>query len=205
MQRALLSAALLSSFSAFAADAKAVDGGLVWKAFDGGTYSASFPGEVTSAEHTDETQSGPVKSLSYTCTLPHEVFHLSIAEYPVELLKKAVPAQMLEGARDGAVANMAGVLEKDVAVFVDSGEAKKKWPGREFTFHMDRSDGDGGVTRAWMDVHMFMVDNKLYSSLLSRDATVKDDADFVKFVDGLKLKRPAKTPAAAPAKAPKGK
>lgn len=174
MQRLMLLTAVVSAQLAFAAD---------WKPFDGGEYTISFPGTPTTSTRADDTQIGQVKSNVATLELDHQSFTVAITEYPLDLVKKSVPSKMLEGARDGAVANVGGTLDKDFGVFLDSGEPKKKWPGREFTLH---------TGKAAMASRVFLVNNKLYSLLMVRDETVKDDADFAKFADSLKLKGPEK-------------
>ena len=184
MQRGILFAALVCSFAAFAGD---------WKPFDTAEFTASFHGEVKTSSRTDDTQIGQVKSSVYSFENDHEAFTLSITDYPPELVSKSLPTKMLEGARDGAVANVGGTLDKDIGIFIDSGLPKKKWPGREFTLHT----GQGLM----MNSRVYLVANKLFTLLMVRDGTVKDDADFVKFAESLKLKPPPAAP--APAKAPK--
>jgi hypothetical protein len=174
MQRLMLLTAVVCAQLASAAD---------WKPFNGGEYSISFPGTPTTSSRTDQTGIGPVKSSVVTVELPHQSFTLAITEYPLDLVKKSQPAKMLEGARDGAVANVQGTLDKDIAVQLDSGDPKKKWPGREFTAH---------TSKAVMASRLYLVNNKLYSLLLVRDQTVTDDADFTRFADSLKLKGPEK-------------
>jgi hypothetical protein len=171
MTRAVLLTAVVSFASAFAAD---------WKPFDGGEYTVNFPGAPKTSQREDETQIGKVVSTVAAVELEHEAFTVSVTVYPPDLVKKSVPAKMLEGARDGAVANVAGTLDKDFGVFLDSGEAKKKWPGREFTLHTTQ-----GMA---MTSRVYLVNNKLYTLLLVRDSTVKDDSEFEKFADSLKLK-----------------
>ncbi len=82
------------------------------------------------------------------------------------------------------MANLGGTLEKDFAVFLDAVEPKKKWPGREFSLHVSN-----GVSHR---MRLYLVGDKLYMLLFQFDDTVKDEGDFTRFADSLKLKGAAK-------------
>ena len=97
-----------------------------------------------------------------------------------------MPSKVLEGARDGAMANVNGTVEKDFSVFLDSGLPKKKYPGREF---------DGSTTSGLkLAARLFLVDDRLYQLISVSPKATFNAADFKKFADSFKLKA-----AAAPA------
>ncbi len=176
----------MSVVAAFLAATLAVDGGVAWKSVDGGNFTVSFPADPTPSERNDATQVGNIKSTVWDLKLEHETFTLSIAEYAPEVVKKLSPAQMIEGARDGAIANAGGSLEKDQVVFLTEG--KKKWPGREFTMRPPGAPDAG--TQVWsVSCRMYLVDNRLFALIYTHDQTL-NDADFAKFADSLSL-RPA--------------
>ncbi len=157
-----------------------------WKSLETPDFSVSFPGEVKRSERSDDTQAGSVKTQIWSVDLEHQSFTFAVSEYAPEQLKKSSPATMLEFARDGAMANVGGTLDKDAPTTLDSGEPKKKWPGREFSFHTEKG--------LQFNSRAFLVSNRLFSLLVVHDGTVKDSADFVRFADSLKLKaqKPAK-------------
>ena len=116
-------------------------------------------------------------------------YAVSIADYPKGMMKAALPSKVLEGARDGAMANVGGKVDQDFAVFLDSGTPKKKYPGREF---------NGNTTQGIkLAARLFLVDDRLYQMISVSPIAAFNAADFKKFADSFKLKASAQAPAAA--------
>ena len=183
MPRSLLAVALLVAPVSFASD---------WKTIDGKDFSVSAPGEAKTTEGTEQTEAGPVKTVTWAVQTSTAFYAVSVADYPAGMMKNAVPSKVLEGARDGAMANVGGTVEKDLGVFLDSGTPKKKYPGRDFN----------GTTKAGIKLaaRLFLVDDRLYQMICVSPKDSFNEADFKKFADSFKLKGVA---AAAPA--PKAK
>jgi hypothetical protein len=182
MTRSIL-ALMLVAPAAWAAD---------WKPLDTKDFSVSLPGEAKMQEGTEQTEAGPVKTTTWgvqTAGKDGAFFAVSIADYPAGMMGKAVPSKVLEGARDGAMANVGGTVEKDVGVFLDSGTPKKKYPGREFN----------GSTKSGLKLaaRLYLVDDRLYQMICVSPKAAFNDADFKQFADSFKLKLAA---APAPAK-----
>ena len=159
-----------------------------WKPLTAGELTVSFPGDATASTRTNQTQVGEATTQVYQLDQEkehQEVFSLSVTDYPAEALKKAVPGKLLENARDGLVAHSGGTLEKDVAVTLDSGEPKKKWPGRELVLRTEKGQ--------LMNVRLFLAGSRLYVLMVVRGSDAVSDADYLKFADSFKLK-PAPKP-----------
>ncbi len=172
-------------------------GALDWKPLDNPAFSVNLPGDAKPQDGTEQTEAGPVKTTTWGVQTPGDkgaFFAVSIADYPPGMMAKAVPSKVLEGARDGAMANVGGTVEKDVGVFLDSGLPKKKYPGREFN----------GNTKSGLKLaaRLYLVDDRLYQMICVSPKAAFNDADFKVFADSFKLKLPG-APGARTTPAPK--
>ena len=157
-----------------------------WQKLETDTFTAELPGKAAMKEGEESTAAGKVKTLTWSAQTPGAFFAVSVADYPAGMMSKAIPSKVLEGARDGAMANVGGKIEKDFAVFLDSDTPKKKWPGREFD----------GTTEAGikMGARLFLVGDRLYQMICVSPTAAYNETDFKKFADSFKLKaeKPAK-------------
>lgn len=159
---------------------------VAWKTVDAPTFTVELPGAAEMKEGVEKTQAGDVKTTTWGLQTDAAFYAVSIADYPPGMMGAAVPSKVLEGARDGAMANVNGTVEKDFSVFLDSGLPKKKYPGREF---------DGSTTSGLkLAARLFLVDDRLYQLISVSPKATFNAADFKKFADSFKLKA-----AAAPA------
>ena len=161
-----------------------------WQSLDAPTFTVDVPGVPEMKEGVEQTKAGPVKTTTWSIKTQGAFFAVSIADYPKGAMGNAMPVKVLEGARDGAMANVGGTVEKDISVFLDSGTPKKKYPGREFD----------GTTKSGLKLaaRLFLVEDRLYQLICVTPKAGFNAADFKKFADSFKLKK-----AAAPAKPPK--
>ncbi len=166
-----------------------------WETLDAPTFTVELPAKASMKEGEEKTAAGPVKTTTWSAQTAGAFYAVSIADYPAGMMTKAVPSKVLEGARDGAMANVGGKVEKDFAVFLDSGTPKKKYPGREF-------DGTTGAGIK-MAARLFLVDDRLYQMISVSPIAAFNEADFKKFADSFKLKVVAEAPAAKPGKSKK--
>lgn len=173
-----------------AAPAVAPSGPIGWQQVDTETFSVEVPGAVEKKDGTEQTAAGPVKTTTWSSQTAGAFYAVSIADYPTGMMAAALPSKVLEGARDGAMANVGGKVERDFAVFLDSGTPKKKYPGREF---------DGSTTQGIrLAARLFLVDDRLYQMISVSPIASFNAADFKKFADSFKLKATAAAPADAP-------
>jgi hypothetical protein len=151
-----------------------------WQTIDNASFSVEVPGAPKVEEGTEQTAAGAVKTTTWGVQGSSSFFAVSTADYPPGMMAAAVPSKVLEGARDGAMANVGGTVEDDIGVFLDSGLPKKKYPGREFN----------GSTKSGLKLaaRLFLVDDRLYQLIcVSPKASFNAD-DFKKFADSFKLK-----------------
>ena len=163
-----------------------------WKEVGNETFTAVLPGDPKVQDDAVETAAGKMKTRTWASQKANAYYAISMVSYPPDLVHKSIPSKMLEGARDGALANIQATLEKDYGVFIDSGIPKKKWPGRELF-----ANAPQGMRYA---ARLYLVDAELYQIIVVRKASEGSDDDFKKIVESFKLKPP---PGAAPAPAKK--
>ena len=159
-----------------------------WQALDTATFTVDLPGAATMKEGVEKTKAGDVNTTTWSVQTAGAFYAVSIADYPQGMMKAALPVKVLEGARDGAMANVGGTVEKDFAVFLDSGVAKKQYPGREF---------NGTTTQGIkLAARLFLVDDRLYQMISVSPISSFSEEDFTKFADSFKLKATAEKAAA---------
>jgi hypothetical protein len=179
---AALTAILLSTLAA-------ADG---WTKISGSFFSVEMPGKPEKKEAQQEIPGvGMTKTTYFELQLPDLQFTVGTTEFPREMIEKSIPSKMLEGSRDGSLANIGATLTSDSVVFIDSGAPNKKWPGRTFV----GTHPSGLVVRQ----AVFLVDTFLLQ-LVCVGPKGKDTApDFAKLVASLKLSAP-RAPAKEPSK-----
>lgn len=151
-----------------------------WKTLVVDDFRLSLPGDATPKEGTTEGPAGRVRTQEWAVEADGVGFRLTIAYYAPETLAK--PAKVLEAARDALVAGASSTLDRDFAIQIDSGQPRKKWPGREFASHTE-----AGVQ---LNTRIFLVDDRLFVLSVVRPADqVGDGTDLARFLDSFKLKK----------------
>jgi hypothetical protein len=126
-----------------------------------------------------QTEAGPVATTTLSIEDGEAYYAAVVAEYPPALTAKAVPSKMLEGARDGAVANIGGTLGDDFVVFVDAPKGVTgKFPGRAFTAKTPQN--------MLLQCRIFLVKNRLFQLLSVVPGTVPSEK-FKSFADSFKV------------------
>jgi hypothetical protein len=158
-----------------------------WKEVSDEAFTARLPGDWKVEDQLVDTEAGKVNTRSWSSELGERFVTITTVTYPPDLVRRAVPSKMLEGARDGALANINATLEKDFPVFVDSGVAKKKWPGRDIFATTPQGLRYAG--------RLILADNVLYQLIVIRPAAEGTDDEFRALVQGFKLKPQKRPPA----------
>ncbi len=154
-----------------------------WTKVTGSFFTVEMPGKPERKETQQEIPGvGMTKSTFFESQLPQLQFTVGSTEFPRAMIEKSIPAKMLEGSRDGSMANIGATLTSDAVVFIDSGVPNKKWPGRTFV----GSHPSGLVVRQ----AVFLVDTFLLQLVCAGEKGKDSAPDFAKFLGSLKLSAP---------------
>jgi hypothetical protein len=178
--RLAVAAVVLWTATAVAAD---------WKHVKDADFEIDLPGEAKVESDTTDTAIGKVTNTMHQVVVGKAMYALSYADYPADFEKKAIPSKALEGARDGAVANINATLVNDTPVFVDSGMPKRKWPGRDFSATTPQ-----GVKYA---ARIILVGNRLYQIVAVGEGTY-DEATLERMKSTFKPAPPKKKDSPTP-------
>jgi hypothetical protein len=176
MKRSLLIVAgifqlFFSALAAFGADTPNV---FVSQA---GRFSVAAPVEFAEQSQSVETQVGTIEIHMFVGALGDTAFVVSYCDYPEEVVKANDPKKMLDGSRDGCVANVNGKLALETLLSLEGN------PGRELVIDITADDGGQGTVKS----RLFLVSSRLYQLIVVAPkgkvpASVMDD-----FLQSLKL------------------
>lgn len=173
--------AVLASTAILLSTLAAADG---WTKITGSFFSVEMPGKPEKKDTQQEIPGvGMTKSTYFESRVSDLEFTVGTTEFPRALIEKSIPGKMLEGSRDGSMANIGATLTSDAAVFIDSGAPNKKWPGRTFV----GSHPSGLVVRQ----AVFLVDTFLLQLVCVGNKGKDSAPDFAKLVGSLKLSAPS--------------
>ena len=120
-----------------------------------GRFSVLLPGEPEKQIQPVNTAAGMINLVMYTAGSKKSGFAVAYAEYPQDLIAKSNPTEMLDGARDGAVANVNGRLLRESPLDFHG------HPGREVDIEVTKN-GQTGTVR----VRLILVHNCLYQLMV---------------------------------------
>lgn len=139
-----------------------------------GGFRVEMPGEPAREVLTVNTAIGPIELTTFALEERERAFVVSFADYPEEHVRARGPAELLDGARDGAVANLQGRLLTELLI------EHEGHPGREF-----RIEVPGGT--ATSQVRMFLVENRLYQMVVVTPREQAFSEDVARFLDSFGL------------------
>jgi hypothetical protein len=139
-----------------------------------GGFSVLLPGVPASETRTLNIPSGPVDLHMFGVEQDGFAYMASYNDYPDELVNQRPAATMLDGARDGAVANVQGELLGESLLTIDG------HPGREI-----KVAASGG--QLMMVARIYLVGNRLYQAAVVTDKENALSGNVVKFLDSFRL------------------
>ncbi len=148
-----------------------------WKEFrhENGRFTVLFPGTPKEDTQSAPTAIGPIAVHFFTVESPEGMMAVAYSDFPAELIRRGNVDKMLDGARDGAVANVGGKLvEEKKAGLWDA-------PGRELLVKVKDS--------AFCRCRLYLVKNRLYQVhvLGNRERVESPEAD--KFFNSFEFHR----------------
>jgi hypothetical protein len=149
-----------------------------WIAFkpEGVGYSLEMPGEWTLSSENINTAIGPLKANMAAVTVADRAFMTMWIAYPEDVVRSRPVGTMLDGARDGAVANVKGTLRKEDRITVNN------LPAREII--IDAPNNLVVIAR------YFLLRNILVQALTAGARGAEVAADTRRFLNSLKVVSP---------------
>ena len=133
-----------------------------WKTVEAdGGFSLAFPGEPRVTDQVFQSQAGPIQAKMYVFEGPGgtSAFMASHNSYPPGVLDPN-PDVVLDGARDGAVANVRGTLKSEKKISVDG------HPGRELVIEAVTQDASGKPMKMTTFARAYLVNGHLLQALV---------------------------------------
>jgi hypothetical protein len=147
-----------------------------------GLFSIQLPGRPKEQVGTMKTAAGDAKSTQYQFETSSAFFVIGVTEFPPGSTSKQLPQTVLDGARDGALANIRGKASEDIQVFL-AGPASRKgaFPGRQIVADVPPDL----ILRA----RIFLVDDTLLQLMVVQKKAVASPQAFSRMADSIKLLR----------------
>ncbi len=127
-----------------------------------------MPGTPTSSVESVSTAIGVVELHSFTLEANEFAYFVAYGDFPPAFVQNADTEAMLDGARDGAVADVSGTLVSERRISVQG------FPGRELWIEASVS-GQKGLAQA----RMILVGNRFYQVLVAgpKDGFAESEAE----------------------------
>jgi hypothetical protein len=147
-----------------------------WEKFSSseGAFSVLMPGTPTQQVRTAKTSSGSIDAHMFLVEHRDVAYIVAYSDYPNPMIQERTPKLILDGARDGAVANLQGKLVGESIISLDGHQ------GREL--QIESPDGKVTVT-----ARIFLVDRRLYQVMVLTPQGKDSSEDVRKFFDSFRL------------------
>ena len=152
---------------------------VTWKEFSSkeGRFSVLVPGTPSEQTQKLDTGVGAIDLHFFVAEQDGFQYLVSYNDYPDAMVREADADKVLDGARDGVVANVQGRLLNEVKVWLAN------YPGRELRIRIPEG-------RQAMRTRLYFVGNRLYQVgvLSAEDGAAADEVS--KFLNSFKLRTP---------------
>ncbi len=146
-----------------------------------GEFSVLMPGTPTKQIRSVQTASGPLDAHMFLVEHGGVAYMVAFSDYPTMVIQDRPSQLILDGARDGAVANANGKLLGESMVSLNGHQ------GRE----LDIEPMGGKVT---IRARIFLVDHRLYQVMVLTPKGKDFSGDVRKFLDSFSLRPELPTP-----------
>lgn len=121
-----------------------------------GRFSIMAPYALEETTQSVDTEAGTIEIHMFVADRGQESWLVGYSDYPEEIVQAADPQLILEGAGNGAAANVDGELVSIAQTSLND------YPGRKVTISAQAQNGQDMVVQG----HMFLVGNRLYQILV---------------------------------------
>lgn len=145
----------------------------------GGGFSIRAPMALEETVQLIETEAGPIELHMYLAESGPEAWVVGYSDYPQEIVAATDPATMLDGAVEGAAANVQGELVSVAPL------SYAEHPGRDLTIRAPAANGQVSIIRG----HMFLVGNRLYQVMAVVPPGQENSRKVTDFLQSFQLTR----------------
>lgn len=147
-----------------------------WEEFSSseGAFSILMPGTPTEQTKTVNTAVGPIDAYFFLLERKDIAYMVGYSDYPDTVVQKTNPDAILEGARNGAVANVQGKLLNELIISLNG------YPGRELK--IEPAGGKGTIK-----AKIFIVGNRLYQVMVVTPKEKAFSKNVRRFLDSFKF------------------
>jgi hypothetical protein len=147
-----------------------------WIAFESneGGFKAEFPSSPRTETSQVPTAGISVDMVTYSAELNDMYFAVATTDFPDAIISAKPAAVLLDGARDGAVANIGGKLKEEKQIEVDGNAARR----------LVITGSTEGIELV-VDSVLFIKGKRLYQGIVVRPANKDGGTDVQKFLDSL--------------------
>lgn len=142
-----------------------------------GKFSISAPAPFEEMQQSVETPVGPVDIYTFTAEADDSAYVVAYSDYPSEIIEQTDPQMLLDGSRDGAVANLGGTLVSEEDIDLEGN------PGRSLVIDATTSQDQS----ATINSRIYLVDNRLYQVLIVSPEGEGAPEDAENFLDSFDL------------------
>jgi hypothetical protein len=149
---------------------------LKWKEFTSpeGRFSVRMPGTPTDQAQKINSPVGTIELHVFVVEQSGAQYLVAYNDYPEAMVRSGDPEKVLDGARNGVVANVRGKLVSEVKITL------QQFPGREVRVMIP----DGAQI---MQTRLYFVKNRLYQVGVVTPEADASSKDNLKFLDSFKL------------------
>ncbi|HWP60408.1 MAG TPA: hypothetical protein VNL14_21105 [Candidatus Acidoferrales bacterium] len=149
---------------------------LKWKEFrsDEGGFSVLMPGTPTPQPQRVNSPAGAIDLYMFVVAHDGAEYMVAYNDYPETMVKGTNPEKVLDGARDGIIANVRGRLLSETKITL------QQFPGRELKLSLPEG------ARA-LQTRLYFVKNRLYQVGVLAVEKDLSSRDIVKFLDSFRL------------------
>lgn len=141
-----------------------------------GNFSVMSPFSLEESSQTVDTAAGPIEIHFFMADDGNSAFMVGYSDYPAEIVDINDPNDMLDGAAEGATANINGTLVSQNNITLDG------YPGRELAL-----EGTFDNFNASAKARIYLVGNRLYQVLvISSEGNITTE-DMDAFLQSFKL------------------
>jgi hypothetical protein len=138
-----------------------------------GFFSIKFPGEPTVESQNVPTEVGDIEMVTFMYEKSAtEVYMVAYSDYPSALIEMSDPAELLQGAKDGALGTYGATISEESEVEMDGN------PGMMFKANSDSY---------YVTYEIYLVDNRLYQIVILKDGSYPSEDDYNTFIKSFTL------------------